>query len=203
MTTIDAKQPSQVDDTWGFDPIRIRSSQTIEEIAAMNRELLIEQQANGEFIMMAPAGSEGSSRNLEIGYQLLAWTKQHGGKAFDSSAGFHLPDGSTLSPDASWIELERWNALSKEDRKKFAPICPDFVVELRSESDRLVTLQEKLQSYVDNGVRLGWLVDPLMKQVHIYRPSQVPEVITNPECISGEQILPGFILDLRPVWEEV
>lgn len=202
MTTIDTKQPSQFDDLWGFEPIRIRLSQSIEEIAAMNRELRIEQQANGEFIIMTPAGSEGSSRNLEIGYQLLAWSKQHGGKAFDSSAGFHLPDGSTLSPDASWIAIERWNALSIEDRKTFAPICPDFVVELRSESDRLVTLQEKLQSYVDNGARLGWLIDPHRKQVHIYRPSQIPEVITNPERVSGERILPGFILDLRPVWEE-
>ncbi len=202
MATIATGHPLQLDDPWGVEPIRVRLNQSIEDVAAMNRELRIEQQADGEFIMMAPAGSEGSSRNLEVGYQLLSWTKQNGGKAFDSSSGFRLPDGSTRSPDASWIASERWNALSKEDRKAFAPICPDFVIELRSETDRLADLQEKMLMYLANGIRLGWLIDPLLKQVHLYRPERAPEVLSSPFLISGELVLPGFVLDLRPVWND-
>ena len=203
MATVTTNHRSEISDPWGVEPLRVRLSQSIEEVAAMNRDLRIEQKANGEFVMMAPAGLEGSSRNLEISYQLMGWTKKCGGKAFDCSAGFHLPDGSTLSPDASWIAIERWNALSNEERKTFAPICPDFVIELRSESDRLTTLQDKMKNYLNNGIRLGWLIDPLKKQVRLYRTGTQPEVLSQPESVSGEEVLPGFVLDLRPIWNDV
>lgn len=151
---------------------------------------------------MSPAGGESSHRNSYLCARLQIWSESYGGRSFDSSVIFCLPDRSKKSPDASWISIERWNALSKEDRKKFPPICPDFVIELRSESDRLLSLQKKLQHYLDNGVRLGWLIDPLTKNLHIYRSDSQPEVLQAPDSVSGESVLPDFILDLRPIWQD-
>ncbi len=202
MATVLIEQESNVYDPWGVDWVSVRLKESFEEVAALNPDLRIEQKSNGELFFMSPTGGEGSYRNSYICARLQIWSESFGGRSFDSSVVFCLPDGSKKSPDGSWITLERWNALSKDDRKKFPPICPDFVIELRSETDRLANLEEKLQGYLDNGVRLGWLIDPLKKQVQIYRPGNQPEIMLTPESVSGEDVLPGFMLDLRPIWQD-
>jgi Uma2 family endonuclease len=122
------------------------------------------------------------------------------GKAFDSNAEFRLPDGSARSPEASWVLLTHWNALTNQEQEAFPPLCPDFVLELRTFSDRLKQLQKKMQEYLANGARLGWLIDPYEKTVHIYRPNQEPEILNNPPTVSGETVLPGFVLDLSEIY---
>jgi Uma2 family endonuclease len=122
------------------------------------------------------------------------------GKAFDSSTGFKLPNGAERSPDLSWVLQERWEKLSAQERERFPPLCPDFVMELRSPSDNLKDVQEKMQEYLANGARLGWLIDPKTKRVEIYRPGQQVEVLDNPATVDGESVLPGFELDLSDVW---
>jgi len=194
-------EKSQIYDTSGVHWARVRLRESFDEIASLNPDLRIEQESNGEFVFMSPTGGESSSRNMEIAWQLMSWTKRFGGVCFDSSIIFCLPDGSKRSPDASWIATDRWTALSLVDRKKFPPIAPDFVIELRSESDRLATLQDKMTSYNQNGVRLGWLIDPFDKQVHVYRPGNSPDVLSNPETVSAGDMLPAFDLDLRAVWQ--
>jgi Uma2 family endonuclease len=160
-----------------------------------------ERNASGELVIMTPAGSESSRRNLEVSRQMANWSKQDGtGIAFDSSGGFWLPNGAMRSPDAAWIRRERWEALSNDERKKFAPLAPDFVVELRSETDRLSQLRVKMQEYVDNGVRLGWLIDPIDRRVEIYRPGQAPTIVDAPTQVTGDPELPGFTLDLTAIW---
>jgi Uma2 family endonuclease len=144
---------------------------------------------------------ESGDWNAEIVMQLRVWAKKDGrGKMFDSSAGFNLPNSAIRSPDASWIEIAKWNRLTKAEKAKFGPFCPDFVLELRSPSDRLVDLQAKLAEFIANGARLGWLIDPYTKTVHIYRPQQSPEILANPATVSGEAVLPGFELDLREIF---
>ena len=195
------EEKSQFYDMSGVEWARVRLRESFDEIAALNPDLRIEQESNGEFVFMSPTGGQSSSRNFEICLQLGVWANQCSGNCFDSSVIFCLPDGSKRSPDASWIATDRWNALSLVDRKKFPPIAPDFVVELRSESDRLVTLQDKMVSYILNGVRLGWLIDPSTKKIHVYRPGNNPDVLSNPETISAGDILPAFVLDLRAIWQ--
>ncbi len=166
-----------------------------------NRDLRFELTAQQELVIMPPTGSEIGWRNNEISYALTAWTKQDGtGLAFDSSTGFTLPNGAKRSPDASWIRRERWNALTKDQRVGFAPLCPDFVVELRSPTDLLCILQDKMQEYIDNGARLGWLINPIDKQVYVYRPSQPVESLDNPATLSGDPVLPGFVLRVQELW---
>ncbi len=167
-----------------------------------NPELRLELSAEKELIITPPTGSEGGWRSGEVFWPLGMWTKQDGtGVSFDSSTGFTLPNGAIRSPDASWIQRERWTALSKAQREKFAPICPDFVVEVRSQTDKLPDLRDKMQEYVANGARLGWLVDPLEKRVYVYRPDQPVEMLENPEMLSGDPVLPGFVLRVRELWE--
>ncbi|HLO86323.1 MAG TPA: Uma2 family endonuclease [Nostocaceae cyanobacterium] len=171
------------------------------EFCQQNRDLRIEKSASGELIIMPPTGSETGQRNFDIIVQLGIWTKQNKtGVGFDSSAGFTLPNGAVRSPDAAWIKLERWEAIPLEQRKKFAPICPDFVIELRSESDILKTWQEKMQEYIENGTQLGWLIDRKERKVYIYRPNSPVAILDNPQKLSGESLLPEFVLDLRGVW---
>ena len=167
-----------------------------------NPELRLELTAQGELIIMPPTGSEGGWRSGEVFYSLTDWTKKDGtGVSFDSSTGFTLPNGAIRSPDASWILRQRWTALSKAQREKFAPICPDFVVEVRSQTDKLPDLLEKMQEYIANGARLGWLIDPLEKRVYIYRPGQPVEIFENPETVSGDPVLPCFTFNVRELWE--
>jgi Uma2 family endonuclease len=171
------------------------------EMVAANKDLRLELSSQGELSIMSPTGGETGDRNLELGGQVWFWNRQNGlGKAFDSSTGFKLPNGATRSPDVSWIKMERWNALTPEQRKRFLPLCPDFVIELVSESDDLADTQAKMREYIANGLRLGWLINPKNKQVEIYRPNQEIEVLQSPANLSGENVLPGFILDLQPIF---
>ncbi|MEG4324581.1 Uma2 family endonuclease [Microcoleus sp. herbarium5] len=166
-----------------------------------NKTYRIERTATGEITIMSPTGSETGNRNFNLIVQLGIWTRQNRtGIGFDSSAGFTLPNGAIKSSDAAWVKLEKWNALTPEQQQKFAPICPDFVVELRSPSDQLQSLKDKLQEYIDNGVSLGWLIDRKNRRVYIYRPNREVEYLDNPATLSGESILPGFVLDLASIW---
>jgi Uma2 family endonuclease len=171
------------------------------QLCQNNRELRFERNANGELIIMSPAGGETGNRNGRVNQQLFNWTDADGtGIAFDSSTGFKLPNGADRSPDASWIKLERWDALSDEEKQKFPPICPDFVIELLSPSDSLKTTQEKIKEYIDNGVRLGILINRKSRQVEIYRPGKEVEVLDSPTTVSGEEVLKGFVLNLGMIW---
>ncbi|OCR00502.1 hypothetical protein BCD67_10945 [Oscillatoriales cyanobacterium USR001] len=168
------------------------------QLCQNNRDLQFERTATGELIIMPPTGSETSNRNIDLSYQLQGWSRQNNlGKAFDSSGGFKLPNGAERSPDASWVSIERWNALTSEQQNKFAPLCPDFVVELRSPSDSLEKLRSKMREYIENGARLGWLIDRQNRRVEIYRSNQEVEIISSPTHLSGEEVLPGFVLDLQ------
>ena len=172
-------------------------------LAAANRDLRLERSAKGELIVNPPTGWETGRRNRSITGQLDRWYEENEdlGEAFDSSTGFILPNGATRSPDASWVSRERWQALTPEQRGTFAHICPDFVVELRSSSDTLKSVQDKMREYIDNGAILGWLIDPQQRRVEIYRAGQDVEVLENPAELSGEDVLPGFVVNLRRVWD--
>ena len=171
------------------------------EFCQLNSHLRIERNAIGKLIIMPPTGSETGNRNLKLTQQLANWTDRDGsGISFDSSTGFVLPNGATRSPDASWIELSRWNSLSSEQKSKFAPICPNFVVELKSPSDSLEVLQEKMQEYIDNGASLGWLIDRSAKQVYIYTPDAEVKCLDNPTTLTGDPLLSGFVLDMSKIW---
>jgi Uma2 family endonuclease len=166
-----------------------------------NQDLRIETNKDGDLIIMPPTGAETSDRNSELNYQLRGWAKKDGrGKAFESNVEFELPSGAKKSPDASWILKERYDALTQKEREGFPPICPDFVVELRSKSDRLKPIQDKMVEFIENGVRLGWLIDPYKKQVHIYRKNGEIEILENPKKVSGEDVLENFELDLEEIF---
>lgn len=166
-----------------------------------NRELRIERSANGDVIVMPPAFSDTGNRNVKIAQQIANWAEADGtGEPFDSSAGFTLPNGAIRSPDGAWITLERWNALSDEQKASFAPICPDFVVELRSSSDSLTSMQEKLEEYIENGAQLGLLIDRKNKTVHRYRPGVTPEILESPDDVNCDPELPGFTLKMARIW---
>jgi Uma2 family endonuclease len=171
------------------------------ELALANRELQLERTATGELIVNPPTGGETGKRNLSIEAQLWLWNQQAKlGEAFNSSTGFHLPNGADRSPDASWVCQERWDALTPEQKESFIPLCPDFVVELRSKSDNMEPLRVKMREYMNNGARLGWLIDRKNRKVEIYRQNREVEVLENPATLSGEEVLPGFILNLIEVW---
>jgi Uma2 family endonuclease len=171
------------------------------KLCQANRDLRFERTANGELIIMPPTGGETGNKNARITQQVMNWTDADGtGIAFDSSTCFKLPNGADRSPDASWIKLERWNALTDEEKQKFPPICPDFVIELLSPSDSLKTTQEKMKEYIDNGVRLGILINRKSRQVEIYRPGKEVEVLDSPATVSGEDVLKGFVLHLGMIW---
>ena len=171
-------------------------------LAAANRELRLERTATGKLIVNPPTGSETGYRNWNLAGELYLWWRNAGepGKAFDSSSGFQLPNGATRSPDTAWVRPDRWDALTVDQRKGFAPLCPDFVVELRSETDSLQDLRAKLHEYMDNGAQLGWLIDPQNQRVEVYRSGQEIEVLENPVTLSGEAILPRFTLSMQRIW---
>jgi Uma2 family endonuclease len=170
-------------------------------LCQLNRDYRIERSAKGELIVMPPTGSETGNRNAKLTQQLGNWTDDNGtGINFDSSTGFKLPNGADRSPDAAWMTLEKWNAIPPEKRIQFAPVCPDFVVEIRSPSDRLQPLQDKLQEYIDNGAKLGWLIDRKNRRVYLYRPQADVQCLENPTTVSGEPVLPGFILRMDVIW---
>ncbi len=171
------------------------------ELCIANPDFRLERTAEGEVIIMPPAFSDTGARNLDIGAQLWVWNQRTGlGRAFDSSAGFTLPNGAIRSPDAAWIRKERWDALTRQEQNRFAHICPDFVVELRSQSDNLADVRRKMLEYLENGARLGWLIDPQEQKVYIYRSRQALEVLDAPETISGGPVLPDFVLELGEIF---
>lgn len=171
-------------------------------LAANNRELRLERTAQGELIVNPPTGWETGKRNWSISGELYLWWRNAGepGLAFDSSTGFTLPNGAIRAPDASWVSQARWDALTAAQKGTFAGVCPDFVVELRSQSDTRTVLQAKMQEYIDNGAQLGWLIDPNTQTVDIYRPGATVETRTDATEVSGDRTLPGFCLDLRRIW---
>ena len=180
------------------------SDEQLLEICSLNDDIRIERNAQGELELMPPTGGDTSNQNFDIITDLGIWVRADGtGVGFESNAGFTLPNGAMRSPDASWISRERWEALTGAERRRFPPICPEFVMELRSESDRLATLQAKMVEYLENGARLGWLIDPLQGKAYIYRPDMPVEELDRPESLSGDPELPGFVLDLKPVWSRL
>ncbi len=172
------------------------------DFCQQNPDMHFERTAQGELIIMAPSGGEAGFQDTEVCCQLGSWAKRVGkGKVMGPSGGFILPNGANRSPDASWLSPEQLAALTPEQRKKFLPLCPFFLIEVKSPSDRLKTLQEKMDEYIANGCQLGWLIDPDRRQVHVYRPGQPVQLVDGPQSVSGDPELPGFTLDLRPVWE--
>lgn len=177
------------------------SDQQFYDFCQTNSDLRIERTADGEVIVMPPAFADTGNRNGRVFGQLYVWAEaDRTGEVFDSSSGFTLPNGATRSPDTAWITSERWNALQPEEQASFAPIAPDFVVELRSSSDTLASLQEKMAEYIANGVRLGLLIDRKNRQVHVYRPEQAPTILDNPESVSCEPEMPLFALKMARIW---
>ena len=172
------------------------------ELCERNPDLRVERTAEGDLIIMSPTGGKSGTQNFYLTGKFSTWVETDGrGKGFDSSTEFSLPNGAKRMPDVSWVRNERWNLLSDEQKKQFPPLCPDFVIELRSPSDRLNALREKMEEYVANGAQLGWLIDPFEKKIHIYRPNTAVEILEDPKQISGESLLKGFILDVQALWQ--
>ena len=184
----------------GLRPAIKWSRKQLERFCADHRDLRIEQTAKGELIILSLTGSEGGEQNARLTIEIGMWARAHGGRVFGSLAGFTLRNKAVRAPDVSWISQERYEKIPGKEPKKFAKICPDFVLELRPVSDSLRTLHEKMAEYIDNGARLGWLIDPLERQVFVYRPRQQIEQLLNPATLSGEPVLAGFTLDLARVW---
>ena len=201
--------------TLNFSPLWELTNEQFYQLCRLNPDAKIELTARGELVIMSPTGAESGMFNSDVTYQLTAWNKQNRlGVPFDSSTGFTLPNGAVRSPDTSWVKLERWNSLTQIEKEVFAPICPDFVIELRSKTDIFKQLQAKMKEYLDNGLRLGWLIDPTQKIVEIYRQGKDVEVLHSPRVlgreyslprhssatVSGEDVLPGFVLDLKGIF---
>jgi Uma2 family endonuclease len=187
--------------TVNFNPIIKLTDEQFFQLCQVNENLRFERTATGELIIMSPAGGETGNRNGRLTQQLFNWADTNKlGIAFDSSTGFKLPNGADRSPDAAWLKLERWETLTSEQKEKFIPLCPDFVIELLSPSDTLKVAQDKMKEYRDNGTLLGLLINRKSKQVEIYRQGQEVEVLQSPTTLSGEDVLPGFVLNLEPIW---
>jgi Uma2 family endonuclease len=201
--------PSIKDQSLEILPLTLRLSPAIDlseaqffELAAQNELLRLERTADGEILIMAPAGAEGSNFSLEVAVQVAIWAATvGGGKVFDSSAGFVLPNGATRSPDVAWISAERLSQVTQEQMRKFPPIAPDFVAEIISPSDSVKQAMEKMSEYVEQGVRLGIMLNPRNFSVSVYRPNTIPSVLSNPETVSCEPELAGLILNMNKVWQ--
>ena len=187
-------------------PLRLRpetpmSDDVLMRFCAANDFLRVERDANGEILVMTTAGIKTSRMNSRITRLLDEWAEQDGrGIAVDSNGGFTLPDGSVRAADAAWVHKSRWDALSDADQARFAPICPDFIIELRSPNDSLAELKQKMEQWIANGVQLGWLIDPENKTVSIFRPGEQPEILTHPTSVQGSGVMAGFELVMERVW---
>lgn len=171
------------------------------EFCQVNDELQIERTAEGEILLMAPMGVEGSRNEIKVIAQLEAWAnRDRRGLAFGPNAGFELPNGATRSPDAAWVRLSRLMRFTRKEKQRFLRLCPDFVVEIRSATDRLGILQEKMEEYRENGARLGWLIDPVERKVYVYRPGKKVERLDHPAKVSADPELPRFVLRLSKIW---
>ena len=187
--------------TVNFNSIIDISDEQFFQLCIRNSDIKFERNANGEIIVMPPTGGETGRRNSDLMIQLGIWNRQTKlGLVFDSSTGYTLPNGANRSPDVSWIKQERWDSLTSEQKEKFIPLAPDFALELVSSSDSLANVRAKMREYLDNGVKLGWLINPKAKQAEIYRSGQDVELLLSPQSISGEDILPGFILNLTDIF---
>jgi Uma2 family endonuclease len=182
-------------------PVIDMSDEQFFELCHLNRDLRLERTSQGDLVIMPPTGGETGRTNFKLTQVFGNWVDADGtGVGFDSSTGFTLPNGAKRSPDLAWVTRERWEALTPQQRRQFPPLCPDFVLELRSPSDALETVQAKMQEYLDNGAQLGWLIDPIEKKVYIYRPQAPVECLDDPQRIFGDPVLPGFVLELGGVW---
>ena len=186
-----------------FSPLATKvSDEEFADLCRLNPELQLERTSEGDLVIMAPTGGKTGRRNAKLTVALGVWAEKDGtGQSFDSSTLFTLPNTAKRSPDVAWVRNERWNALSPQEQEQFPPLCPDFVVELRSRTDSLTTLKEKMDEYISNGAELGWLIDPLERRIHVYRPQVTTEVLENPKEVSGEPLLKGFVLDVRALWD--
>lgn len=192
---------SHVPPNFIVDVHSVLTGDKFDQLCRDNPDLRMELTAKGELILMSPTGSKTGLMNSEINRQVANWAKDSGaGFVFDSSTLFCLPNGARRSPDVSWIKRERWNALTSSQQEDFAPLCPDFVIELRSRSDDIPPLEEKMFEYIANGAHMAWLIDPLKRRVYIYRPDRQTELIENPEQVAGDPELPGFVLSIRDIW---
>ena len=182
------------------DTFRVTQEQ-FEQLVGANRSVPMERTADGVLVIMSSTGGNTGKRNAGLTAQLWNWNQEHElGEVFDSSTIFHLPNGADRSPDAAWVRSESWNTLTPEEQDGFPPLCPDFVIELRSKTDSLKELQAKMQEYLNSGCRLGWLINPQNQQVEIYRPEQAVEVLQSPQTLSGEDVLPGFICEVSQLF---
>lgn len=187
--------------TINLDVITKIDDEKFYQLCRDNPELKLETNQKGEIIIMSPTGGEIGKYNAELNADFVIWNRKYKlGYIFDSSTCFKLPKGSNRSPDVAYIKKERWDNLTEEERIKFPPIAPDFVLELMSKTDSSKDLQEKMAEYMDNGVKLGWLINPDKKQIEIYRQGKEKEILDNPKTVSGEDILPEFTLDLSLIW---
>jgi Uma2 family endonuclease len=182
-------------------PVIDMSDEQFFDLCQLNRDLRLERTSQGDLVIIPPTGGETGRTNFKLTQVFGNWVDADGtGVGFDSSTGFALPNGAKRSPDLAWVKRDRWEALTPEQRKGFAPLCPDFVMELRSPSDALEYVQTKMQEYLDNDAKLGWLIDPIEKKVYTYLPQAAVECLDNPQTISGDPVLPGFVLELGRVW---
>jgi Uma2 family endonuclease len=196
-TKIRIEEPMELLVPW--DPM---DNEWLYELCRANPELRIERTSEGEVEVMMPTGGETGNRNFEMTTELALWTRRDGtGVGFDSSTGFVLPNGAMRSPDASWASRDRLSNLSPEQKRKLLPLCPDFVIKLRSPSDSMPKIEAKMREYIENGAKLGWLLDPEERKVHVYKADGSVEALEDPESVSADPVLPGFALELKSVWE--
>ena len=187
-------------------PLRLRTATPMSDdelmrFCTVNEMLRVEREPNGELLVMTPAGNRSSHKNAAIISALYQWAERDGrGYAFDSNTGFNLGDGSMRSPDAAWVSAARWDSLSEEDKERFSPICPEFVIELRSAADRLAPLEVKMEQWMANSVELAWMIDPQRKVVAIYRPGAETEILTEPAAVAGGGPVAGFELTMDRIW---
>ena len=187
--------------TLNLNPIIQLNREQFYQLCAENPDLKLERNAQGQLVIIPPTGGETGKINVNLIFQLTSWNEATGlGEVFDSSTGFTLPNGADRSPDVSWVEKSRWDGLTKEQKEKFIPLCPDFAIEIMSPSDNLKKVQEKMQEYILNGCRLGWLINRKKQEVEIYRPGQEVEVLKLPLTLSGEDVLPGLVVNLGKIW---
>jgi Uma2 family endonuclease len=186
-----------------FSPLMKKlSEEEFFEFCMLNKDLRIELTSAGDLIIMPPTGGKTGILNFKLIAGFGVWVEKDGtGKGFDSSTLFTLPNGAKRSPDLAWVRNERWAQLSEKEQERFPPLCPDFVVELRSRSDSLKVLRDKMQEYIENGAQLGWLIDPFKKKVYVYQPQSAVKIFDNPSYISGDPLLRGFTLDVQSLWE--
>jgi Uma2 family endonuclease len=183
-------------------PVITMTSEQFFKLCQLNRDLRLERTAEGDILVMPPTGARTGARGLRLAVQVGSWAERDGsGIAFDSSTGFELPNGATRSPDVAWVRRGRLESVTPAQREKFLPLCPDFVVEVRSPSDSLRVTQEKMNEYRANGAQLGWLIDAGARRVYVYRPGAPVECLDGPTQLSGDPVLPGFVLNLAPIWE--